>query len=84
MSSNTVNARIDPKTKEEATAILNSLGLKMTDAISMFLRQIIYTKGIPFEVKLPGKETLKAIDELESGAGATFATVDDLFKDLEN
>jgi DNA-damage-inducible protein J len=47
---------MDAQTKAEASKILNLLGIKPSEAINLFFRQIIYTKGIPFEVKLPNKK----------------------------
>ncbi len=84
MSNVSVNARIDSQTKNEAVGILRSLGLNTTQVISMLFKQIIYTKSIPFKIELPHKETLQAISEVESGNGEVFATVDDLFEDLEH
>ncbi len=84
MSNGYVNARIDIETKNEAVGILRSLGLNTTQVISMLFKQIIYTKSVPFKIGLPSRETLKAISELESGNGAKFASVDDLFEDLEH
>ncbi|MCM1300043.1 MAG: type II toxin-antitoxin system RelB/DinJ family antitoxin [Firmicutes bacterium] len=46
-------ARVEPEIKEEAESILNQLGIPMSNAVSMFLRQVIIQRGIPFEVKLP-------------------------------
>lgn len=48
-----VFTRVDPETKEQAEAILNELGIPMSNAIGLFLRQIVMRRGIPFEVKLP-------------------------------
>ena len=45
--------RVDPETKEQAEAILNQLGIPMSHAIGMFLKQIVMQRGIPFEMKLP-------------------------------
>jgi len=84
MSTVPVNVRIDSQTKDEAVGILRSLGLNTTQVISMLFKQIVYTKSVPFKIELPGHETLKAISELESGNGAKFASVDDLFEDLEH
>ena len=83
MSTVTINARIDSRTKDEAVSILNSLGLTPSQVISMLFRQIIYTKSVPFKIELPHQQTLAAIDELESGKGQKFASVDDLFEDLD-
>lgn len=48
-----VFTRVDPETKEKAEAILNQLGIPMSNAIGMFLRQIVIQRGIPFDMKLP-------------------------------
>ena len=48
-----VFTRVDPETKEQAEIILNQLGIPMSNAIGMFLRQIVIQRGIPFEMKLP-------------------------------
>ncbi len=46
-------ARIEPDVKEKAESILNALGIPASNAITMFYKQIILQKGLPFEVKLP-------------------------------
>ena len=46
-------ARIEPDVKEQAEAILNALGIPASNAITMFYKQIILQKGLPFEIKLP-------------------------------
>lgn len=43
--------RIDSKTKKEAKAILDKLGLDMSSAVKLFFRQIINAKNIPFELR---------------------------------
>lgn len=48
-----VFTRVDPDTKEQAEAILNQLGIPMSNAIGMFLKQVVMQRGIPFEMKLP-------------------------------
>ena len=48
-----VFTRVDPETKEQAEAILNQLGIPMSNAIGMFLKQIVIQRGIPFGLKLP-------------------------------
>ena len=46
-------ARIEPDIKEQAEMILASLGIPASNAITMFYKQIILQRGLPFEVKLP-------------------------------
>ena len=48
-----VFARVEPEIKDQAERILSQLGIPMSSAIGLFLRQIIIQRGIPFEVKLP-------------------------------
>ena len=46
-------ARIEPEVKEQAEAILSTLGIPASNAITMFYKQVILQRGLPFEVKLP-------------------------------
>lgn len=79
-----IHARIEPSLKMETEKTLSELGLNMTQAITLFLQQVRLQKGLPFEVKLPTKETQTALGELENRNGKKFASVDALFDDLEN
>lgn len=48
--------RIEPELKEQAEAILSALGIPASNAITMFYRQIVLQKGLPFEVRLPAAQ----------------------------
>lgn len=48
-----VFARVEPEIKKQAEEVLDKLGIPMSNAIGMFLRQIVLQHGIPFEMKLP-------------------------------
>ena len=48
-----VFARVEPEVKEQAEKILSELGIPMSNAVAMFLRQVVLQRGLPFEVKLP-------------------------------
>lgn len=62
-----INVQVDSATKKETTAILNDLGLSMSAAINLFLKQVVKRDGLPFEVvnPKPGKELRKALKEAE-------------------
>jgi len=45
--------RIQPEIKEQAEKVLDQLGIPMSNAIGLFLRQVVMQRGIPFDVKLP-------------------------------
>ena len=63
-------ARIEPDLKEQAETILAALGIPASNAITMFYKQIILQKGLPFDVKLPSARPLDitALDEEELNA----------------
>lgn len=49
----TLNLRVNPTVKQEAESVLDQLGIPMSTAITMYLKQIALTGGIPFTPKLP-------------------------------
>lgn len=53
-----IYTRVDPETKAQAEAILDQLGIPMSTAIGMFLKQIVLQGGIPFDMKLPATTPL--------------------------
>ena len=56
----TLNLRINPEVKRNAEEVLEQLGIPMSTAIDMYLRQIAYTGGIPFAARLP--QAPRAVD----------------------
>lgn len=65
-----LNIRVEHNLKREAEDILGKLGIKTSDAIRMFLKQVCLTNSFPLELKIPNKKTIAAIKELENGGGA--------------
>ncbi len=63
----TIQTRIDEDTKLKAQGILNDLDISMSEAIKMYLKQIIFHKGIPFEVRIPNEITLKTHEKAKAG-----------------
>ena len=65
MSTAPTQIRIDSTVKQQATALFNNLGLDMSGAINIFLRQCILRGGLPFAVEIPkyNSETLEAMAE---------------------
>lgn len=53
MKTATVNARVEPKLKEDAEKVLKHLGITTTQAITMFFQQIKVTRSLPLDLKLP-------------------------------
>ena len=55
-----VFARVDASLKEEAEGILSQLGMPMSNAINVFLNQVVLRRGLPFEVVLPNRTPIAA------------------------
>ncbi|MEI6702162.1 MAG: type II toxin-antitoxin system RelB/DinJ family antitoxin [Deltaproteobacteria bacterium] len=77
-----VRARIDTYTKDRAANALDAMGLSISDAIRLLMMRIADERRLPFEVKAPNATTRNAIEELEAGKGARFASIDSLMADL--
>ena len=65
----TVRARINQQLKGEVEEILKHIGLTTSQAIILFMKRIKYEKGIPFELRVPNAQTLKAMKEAENEIG---------------
>jgi addiction module RelB/DinJ family antitoxin len=53
-----VFTRVEPDIKTEAENVLGKLGISMSSAVEMFLRQVVLQRGIPFDMKLPANRPL--------------------------
>ena len=90
MSANTTNIsiRMDSDLKAEADALFNELGMSLTTAINIFIRESLREGGIPFAVKIdnPNKETIAAMLEAKKIAKDPsvkgYNDLDELFTDL--
>lgn len=76
-----VNARIEPKLKSQAEAILHKIGLTSAEAVRLFYKQIYLHRGLPFDVKIPNEKTIRAMREVEKGKTHRAKSIDELFKD---
>lgn len=88
-----VYARIEPELKKEAESILSELGISVSNAITIFYKQIVLKNGLPFEVKLSNnhfdlsKMSSQEIDEeLEKGyqdiLEGKIISIDKAFKEI--
>ena len=86
-----VYARIDTNLKNNAESIMSQLGITPSAAIQMFYSQVVLTKGIPFELRLPSAmptaiggmtreeldaELMKGIESIKNDRGYTVDEVD--------
>ena len=56
-------ARVEPNLKEQAEAVLSEIGLPMSNAITLYLKQIVLTRGVPFPICIPANSP-PSIDEM--------------------
>ena len=91
MATSVLQTRVDTETKLEAESLFDSLGLDITTAIRLFLRQSINQQRIPFDIVPPkynfSEETLAAIDEArrisKDSSVKSYSSVKELFEDCE-
>ncbi len=62
-----VRARIDARVKEEAAAVLASIGLTVSDAFRLMMIRIATDKALPFEPLVPNAETIEAMKAARRG-----------------
>lgn len=83
-----ISIRMDADLKAEADALFGALGMNLTTAFNIFVRQALREGGLPFAVKLdrPNKETVAAMLEAERIARdpgvKAYDDLDELFHDL--
>ena len=90
MRTSPFSMRIDSQLKAAAEACLADMGLSMSTAINIYLRQIVKRQAIPFVImsNVPNKATMEAIEEGERIAYDPnvpgYKDIDSLFKALES
>ena len=77
-----VRARIDRAIKEEATVVLASMGLTVSDAFRLMLTRVAREKDLPFEPLIPNETTIAAMREARAGNLPRVNTVDELLAEL--
>lgn len=81
-----LNIRIDPETKSRAEVLFNNFGLTVSEAVNVFLHQSLLYGGIPFELKMPNKETMDVLEEVveRKNLVGPFNSVSALIEDLDS
>jgi DNA-damage-inducible protein J len=83
--SETIRARVEPDLKHDAEAVLEKLGITPTEAITLFYKQVKLHGGLPFPVRIPNKETIRAIREARAGKNlVTYDSIEAWKKDMRS
>ena len=77
-----VRARISEQTKETASAVLEAMGLTISDAFRMMMTRIAIEKALPFDPLIPNEDTIAAIEAARRGDVVTAENTSDLFEKL--
>ena len=82
-ASHVVRANVDPEIKREASAVLEAMGLSLSDAYRLLLGRIAREKALPFEVFAPNAETVAAMEEARRGGLKSYPRLEALVSDLD-
>jgi DNA-damage-inducible protein J len=82
MSTSMVHIRVDEKVKAKAAKTLSAMGLTVSDAVRLLLTRIASEKALPFEVRVPNRETVAAIRAGERGEVTKVRSTAELMADL--
>jgi DNA-damage-inducible protein J len=78
-----VRARVDERLKKEATAILATMGLTVSDFVRIGLTKVVSEQGLPFEMRVPNRLTAETLARSERGEDVhRVENAEALFKDL--
>ena len=76
-----ISSRIDAELKKQGDAILAELGINSSQAITLFYRQIVRQRGLPFASRMPNDETIEALNE-DLSEQRRFSSIEALMDDL--
>lgn len=85
MATKMLHVRVDDDIRDDASEVLDALGMTMSDAVRIFLHRVAATQSFPLELKVPNEETRAALEEareIRKARNARFATPEALFSDL--
>jgi DNA-damage-inducible protein J len=77
-----VQTRINRAVKDEASAVLATMGLTVSDAVRLLLTRVAHDKALPFEPLIPNAETIAAMQEARSGNLMSYNSGGALMADL--
>ena len=76
-----ISSRIDAELKRQGDSILAELGINSSQAITLFYRQIVRQRGLPFATRMPNDETIEALNE-DLSEQRRFSSIEALMDDL--
>ena len=90
MANVNVTIRMDEDIKRQADDLFSDLGMTLSGAITVFMKQAIRQQAIPFKIArdIPNRETLEAIEEVQrlknDPTKKTYDSFDEILKELDS
>ena len=77
------NLYLNAEIKREAKKIFSRYGLTLSDAVNIFLTQVVLEKGFPFKIQIPNEETQKVLQEVREGKNLEEIDFDTLVSEVK-
>lgn len=87
-----IHIKVNPEIKEQSEAVLQQIGISMSDLINMTLRRVIYERDIPFETSIGApaeltintkKDLLKVFNDIASQDDSDLLAEEEAFSKIE-
>jgi len=79
-----INIQLESRLRDEAEAVLRKAGISLSEAVKIFLRQVVLQKGFPFEAQIPNQETIAAFKQTKRDKDRmkTYDSPKELFEEM--
>ncbi len=85
MKTEIIQARVAPNIKYASAKILEAIGLSLSEAINIYLKRVIAEKAIPFELRIPNAETIKAMEDVRNRKNlVSYNSVEEFMAEFKN
>ena len=80
-----INIRLEGRLREDAEKVLKRLGVSVSEAVNIFLSQVVLQNGFPFDIKIPNEDTIKAFKQTEHDKDKlkTYESAEELFEEMD-
>lgn len=77
------NLYLDQETKIKAKQLFEQYHISLSDAVNMFLSQSVLSQGLPFDMKIPNKETAASMSNIDNNKNIERISLDDLRSEMK-
>ncbi|MDI6794158.1 MAG: type II toxin-antitoxin system RelB/DinJ family antitoxin [bacterium] len=78
-----ISVRVEPQLKDGAIKIFKNMGISVSEAISLFLNEVVVQQGLPFVTRPPNQETLNTMKKTDAGEELTeYEDVNNFYREM--